>query len=371
MRAMRTPWKPRLHLARRQRRASLARRKRVVTAIVIPLLVIYTLVTLFPFYVLFVRTFVGTKDATTLHLWLPPQEQVNMDAEVGNLSIFYNLDIKEMKQDLGIPASAYIQPRTTLAQLSEQYGVPVEDIERYFARFGRYSGWIVLFSSPDLLPAAARSVLVTVVSLLGINVLSICTGYGLAGLRRKDQMLIYNLYLLEMVIPPMLIILPQFMIVQWLIGLIPGSDQAGPARYAGQLISLILINIQGGALSTMLFTSAIGSIPRDIEEAALADGATRLQYLRHILLPLMKVPIASLTVIMLPLFWNQFLQPYVYLDPPNTTFLPLIQNYSGQYTTNYQVVYTAVFVSIVPLVALYLIFRRWFIQGVMAGAIKG
>ena len=124
-------------------------------------------------------------------------------------------------------------------------------------------------------------------------------------------------------------------------------------------------------MSTMLFTSAIGAIPKDIEESAMIDGAGRLQYMRHILLPLMKVPIASLTVIALPGLWNQFLQPYIYLDPVNYTLLPLIQNYSGQYTTNYQVVYTAIFVSIIPLVVLYFTFRRWFIQGVMSGAVKG
>jgi len=42
-----------------------------------------------------------------------------------------------------------------------------------------------------------------------------------------------------------------------------------------------------------------------------------------------------------------------------------------QYTTNYQVVYTAIFISVLPLVILYILFRRWFIQGVMAGAVKG
>ncbi len=81
--------------------------------------------------------------------------------------------------------------------------------------------------------------------------------------------------------------------------------------------------------------------------------------------------LASLTVIMLPLFWNQFLEPYVYLDPGNTTLLPLIQNYSGQYTTNYQITYTGVFVSVLPLVVVYLLLRDWFIRGVMAGAVKG
>ena len=80
---------------------------------------------------------------------------------------------------------------------------------------------------------------------------------------------------------------------------------------------------------------------------------------------------ASLTVIMLPLVWNQFLQPYVYLDPANTTLLPLIQSFTGQYTTNFQVTYTGVFVSIIPLLVVYILFRRWFIRGVMAGAVKG
>ncbi|MFB0546475.1 MAG: carbohydrate ABC transporter permease, partial [Anaerolineae bacterium] len=75
--------------------------------------------------------------------------------------------------------------------------------------------------------------------------------------------------------------------------------------------------------------------------------------------------------IMLPQFWNQFLEPFVYLDLENTTLLPLIQNFSGVYSTNFQITYTAIFVSILPLVAVYLVFRRFFVEGAMAGAIKG
>ena len=121
----------------------------------------------------------------------------------------------------------------------------------------------------------------------------------------------------------------------------------------------------------MIFTSAISAIPQDLEDSALIDGASRFQYLHYVLLPLLKVPIASLTVIMLPAFWNQFLEGYVYLDMNNTTVLPLIQGISGQFSTNYQMIYTGVFVSVVPLVCVYLIFRQFFIRGVMAGAVKG
>ena len=88
-------------------------------------------------------------------------------------------------------------------------------------------------------------------------------------------------------------------------------------------------------------------------------------------MPLLKVPIATVTVIMLPWFWNNFLEPYVYLESGKTMLLPLIQQYTGQYTTNYQVSFTGIFVSIIPLVIVYFLFRRWFIEGAMAGAIKG
>ncbi len=121
----------------------------------------------------------------------------------------------------------------------------------------------------------------------------------------------------------------------------------------------------------MIMTSFISAIPKEIEEAAQLDGASQMQYMRYILFPLLKVPIASLVVIMLPQFWNQFLEPFVYLDQNNTTLLPLIQNLSGVYSTNFQILYTAIFVSILPLAIVYLVFRRFFIEGAMAGAVKG
>jgi ABC-type glycerol-3-phosphate transport system permease component len=298
-------------------------------------------------------------------------EEVSLEAEVGNLSVFYNLDLKEFKEDFGLPPTAYIQPRTKLKQISEEYDIPASEFEEYFALFGTFNGWIVLFKGGKIWPPLLRTLLVTVISVVGVNLLSICTGYALRGLRDKDQMIMYNLFLLQAVVPPMLIILPQFIIVQWLLGLVPGYAEASFTRYAAQLMIIVLINVKGGALSTMIFTSSISAIPKELEESAEIDGASPPQYLLYVLLPLLKVPMAALTVVYLPLFWNLFLQPYVYLDTENATLLPFIQHFSGQNTTNFQAIYTTIFVSIVPLVLVYLMFRQWFIRGALAGAIKG
>lgn len=332
---------------------------------------VYGVLTLLPFYFLLMRTFVPTSQSTELHLWIPEQEPVNLDAQIGNLSVFFNLDLLKFKSDFDIPKLDYLAPRSTLRDISETYGIDEEALRSYFAPYGVFNGWINLLGSGAFWGAVVRTLAVTALSLLALNLLSACTGVGLAGLRRKDQMLWYNLYLLKAIIPTMLVILPQFLVVKWLLELVPAYTRPGPVHDLGQLLVVVLLWARGGALPAMIMTAAVEAIPHELGEAAEVDGANPLQFFWHIQLPLLRVPMASLTVIFLPLVWNDFLQPYVYLDRANTTLLPLIQNLSGQYTSNYQITYTSVFLSVVPLVIAYLIFRRWFIQGALAGAVKG
>jgi raffinose/stachyose/melibiose transport system permease protein len=298
-----------------------------------------------------------------------------MERQIGNLAVFYDMDTDELKEVLGIPQTDYLPARMSLGQVAEKYSIPEERIRDHFAGFYRYNGWQTLLFG-DLYGTTfwaclGRTLLVTLVSLALLIVLSVFTGYGLAGLRRKDQMAVYNIYLLQMVVPAMLILLPQYQLFQWIFSLFPNYADKGVTRYALQLLAVVLINIKGTALSTMIFVSAISGIPRDLEDSAMVDGATRLQYVRHVLFPLLKVPIVSLIVIQMPLIYNQFLQPYVYLDPANSTLLPFIQSAVGQFSTNFQVIYSAIFSSVLPMLIVYLLFRRMFVEGVMAGAIKG
>ena len=350
-------------------------RRRLLRIFALVVMLVYTTITLFPFFALFVRSFVPTKESADLHLWPPEVQEVSLDAQVGNLSVFYELDLNDMKDAFGIPRTEFLMSRTTLRQVGEKYNVPEQQIKDFFAGFYRYNGWKTLLTGElygtSFWGALLRTLAVTVVSLTLLIFLSILTGYGLAGLRRHYQMVVYNTYLLQMVIPAMLILLPQFLLIQWFYNLIPGYADEGIVRTVLQLFSIVLINIKGTALSVMIFTAAISAIPREIEDSAMIDGASSWQYIRHILLPLLKVPIVSLIVIMLPLIYNLFLEPYVYLDPKNSTLLPFTQSAVGQFSTNYQVIYSAIFASVVPIILVYLIFRRFFVEGVMSGAIKG
>jgi multiple sugar transport system permease protein len=358
-----------------RRRLGVARRRRLLRAFALVVMLLYTVLTLFPFYALFIRSFVSTRDSAELHLWIPQAAEVNMNAQVGNLGVFYDLDLADLKEALGIPQDEFIMSRTSLKQVGEQYNIPEEKIKEFFEGFYTFNGWRTLITG-DLYgttfwAALGRTLLITAVSLGLALILSIFTGYGLSGLRRRDQMFVYNLYLLQMVIPAMLILLPQFLIIQWTMRLVPGYGDPGWTRWGLQMFSIVLINIKGTALSTMIFTAAISAIPKELEDSAQIDGASSWQYIRRILLPLLKVPIVSLIVIMLPLVYNQFLEPYVYLDPANTTLLPFTQSAVGQFSTNFQLIYSAILASVVPLVIVYLLFRQFFVEGVMSGAVKG
>jgi ABC-type glycerol-3-phosphate transport system permease component len=350
-------------------------RRRLLKIFAIVVMVVYTVITIFPFYALVIRSFVPTKESADLHLWLPETEEVSMDSQIGNLSTFYDLDLRVLKDAVGIPQTEFLMARTTLRQISENYDIPEQEFKDFFAGFYTYNGWITLLTGnlygTSFWGALLRTVIVTIVSLTLLIFLSILTGYGLAGLRHRYQMVVYNTYLLQMVIPAMLILLPQYLMIQWFYKLIPAYADEGVVRTVLQLFSIVLINIKGTALSVMIFTAAISSIPQEIEDSAMIDGASSWQYIRYILLPLLKVPIVSLMVIMFPLIYNQFLEPYVYLDPKNSTLLPFIQSAVGQFSTNYQVIYSAIVASVIPIVLLYLLFRRFFVEGVMAGAVKG
>ena len=354
---------------------TLRRRRVLLRTFALVVIVVYTLLTLFPFYALFVRSFVPTKESADLHLWMPEVEEVSLDSEVGNLAVFYDLDLTDMKEALGIAPTEFLMARTTLREVAADYNIPEEDIRQFFSGFYRYNGWkTLLFGSlygTTFWGALARTLLITAVSLFILIVLSVFTGYGLAGLRRRDQMAVYNIYLLQMVIPAMLILLPQYQLLQWIFNIFPAYGDKGLTRWGLQLLAIVLINIKGTALSTMIFTAAISAIPKDLEDSAMIDGASRLQYVRYVVFPLLKVPIVSLIVIYMPLIYNQFLEPYVYLDPANSTLLPFIQSAVGQFSTNFQVIYSAIFASVLPMILVYLLFRRFFVEGVMSGAIKG
>ena len=207
--------------------------------------------------------------------------------------------------------------------------------------------------------ALRNSVVVTLMAVIGILVVSILASYGFSQIKFFGRKALFYFLLAGMMIPVQVLMLPLFRVVR-LFGI------------QHSLISVILPYIAIGVpLSTFLFTGFFRNIPDALLEAARLEGASHLQVLLKIVLPLSRPVIGANVIFQFMFTWNEFPLALVLLQKSTLYTLPIeVTKVQGQYMTPWNIVATAVLAAIVPIIAVYLIFQRQFISGIVAGAIK-
>jgi ABC-type glycerol-3-phosphate transport system permease component len=154
-----------------------------------------------------------------------------------------------------------------------------------------------------------------------------------------------------------------------------------PPLYVG-LRALHLLNTYPGiVLPYVTFTAPIGiwlltaffrELPRDLEDAALLDGASRARMLRDIVVPLAAPGLASTAILMFLYSWNEFLFALSFtLGPERYTVPVAIALFRGQYQVPWGEILAAAVVATLPVAALVLLFQRRIVAGLTAGAMKG
>lgn len=330
--------------------------KKLSSGFILLVLLSYSILTITPFYFLFIRSFVPTMESTKFHGWVPPDREFNMEARFGQMATFYNLDLNKFKKTMGI--EGYVDTNITIGQLASEYSIPQEKLRNFFKPYYLYNGWINLLGSRQFYTAFIATVIVTACSVLFGTILGSMTGFGLAGFKRKWQSIVYTLYLLQMVVPGVIIMLPSYIIVRTL-------------YLTNTYTVLVLMSISGGALSAMMFTSAASDIPKELRESVRVDGGSPFLYYRAILLPLIKPVIGAYSIIMLPLVWNSLLGSLLYNKPDHYLLMAFINSFSGSFSTNYQAIYAGLAMALLPILALYLGLQNLFVKAALAGAVKG
>ena len=129
----------------------------------------------------------------------------------------------------------------------------------------------------------------------------------------------------------------------------------------------------GAGLSVFMFVGFVKSIPLDIEEAAAIDGCSPLRTYFNVVLPMMKPTMISVAILEIMWVWNDYLLPYLVLDRTEYMTIPIhVQYLKGSYgTVDLGATMALIFLSIVPVIVLYLICQKHIIKGVAAGAVKG
>jgi raffinose/stachyose/melibiose transport system permease protein len=141
----------------------------------------------------------------------------------------------------------------------------------------------------------------------------------------------------------------------------------------GSPLSLILIwSIGGMQIYTFMFVGFLKQIPRELEEAAVVDGAGYFQIFFRVIAPLLKPIIATTFVLKIIGTWNDFLNPFIYISNPNLRTLATgLYTYMGQFSSQWNFLSSAIVLVALPMVTLYIFVQKYIIEGVAAGAIKG
>ncbi|WIK66210.1 carbohydrate ABC transporter permease [Globicatella sanguinis] len=197
----------------------------------------------------------------------------------------------------------------------------------------------------------------TIIITVGQVLFSSFAAYAFAKLDFPFKNILFFLILSVLMVPGQVFIIPQYLIIQKM-----GLLNTLPALFMPGLFS---------AFGTFLLRQFFLQIPEEIEEAAVIDGASRIRIFFTIILPLSKSAIISLSLFAILYGWNSLLWPLIVNTAPEKMTLSAgLASLSGQYVTDYPLLMAGSFIAVIPLIGLYFIFQKQFIEGIALSGSK-
>jgi multiple sugar transport system permease protein len=219
-----------------------------------------------------------------------------------------------------------------------------------------------IFKNSDFTSALRNSVIVTTVTTALALVVGSFAAYALARLRFPFKFLILAVVLSITTFPPIAIAAPIFKI--W-------TDIGLYDTYAGLIIPYLTFALP---LAIFILASFFKEIPKELEEAALVDGATHFQAFRKVVVPLAAPGLVTAGLLTAFFVWNEFLLAVTLTNSPSAFTVPVaVANFTGsdRFEIPLGTISAASVVITIPLVALVVIFQRRIVAGMTAGAVKG
>jgi raffinose/stachyose/melibiose transport system permease protein len=223
-----------------------------------------------------------------------------------------------------------------------------------------WSNFADAWNNAALGQAFFNSVLITSCTLLGLIVFGASAAYPLARVARPWVQRIYTYFVAGLIVPFQLGLFPLYKEMH---------DLELINTYHGVVLLYIAVNLP---FVIFLYTGFIKTVPRELEEAALLDGAGPIRTFWMIVFPLLRPVTATVAITSTLSTWNDFFIPLIFLQRDGMQTLPLaIYNFVGQFNNNWSLIFASVMISSLPLIVLFLILQRYFIKGIAAGALRG
>lgn len=221
--------------------------------------------------------------------------------------------------------------------------------------------YVKAFDKMDFVKAFSNSLLITGISTLLVIILASMVAYYFTRAKNTFSKVFFSLMAASMIIPFQAIMIPLV------------SIYGAQLQLLNNRATLIFMHT-GFALSMSVFIYQgfiKSGIPASLEEAAYLDGCSKIQTFFKVVFPLLKPTTATLVILNVLAFWNDYLLPSLVLGKKELYTLPLsTYTFYGTYSADYGVIMAALVLTVAPILILYLFLQKQIISGVVAGAVK-
>src|SRR5215208_7307229 len=243
---------------------------------------------------------------------------------------------------------------TSLKTMGGSFQVP----PTIFPSDPQWGNYAEVFTKLPFLSFYENTIIVTAVKVVGVLITSSLAGYAFARIDFPGRKVLFALYLAVLMVPYQIFLLPQFLIMAKL-------------GWANTLLALIVPGLFD-AFGTFLLRQFFMGLPRELEDAAKIDGCNHFQIYWRIMLPLAKPGLIALAIFTFVWSWNDFLWPLVVINSPERMTLGAgLAFLQGQYLTDFPLLMAGAMLSTLPVIAVFVVLQRQFVEGVASTGIKG
>ncbi len=236
----------------------------------------------------------------------------------------------------------------------------IDPVPSYWPRQFTWDNFETLFRHSQFTTYLWNSTLVSLGTTGVALVLSVLGAYSLSRFRYPGREWFGRLILFTYIFPGMLLLIPMYSVMQ----------QVG---LANTLTGLVIVNVMLSLpFGVWVLKGFMDGIPYELEEAAMVDGASRMQALRMVLLPLVLPGLGTVTIYAFITSWAEYMFPLILIVDESKKTVPLgLAQWMSMYSVEWGAITAGVTVSVIPALVLFALIGKSFIKGLTQGAVKG
>ncbi len=247
---------------------------------------------------------------------------------------------------------------TSLMTLGEALGTA------FFPSSLKFENYVIAWQRAEFSKYFVNSLLITIITLSGEITFSIFAAYAFARIEVPGRDLIFGVMLSTIMIPAMVLIIPNFLTVTWL-------GRIGPIPWINNWPALT-IPFMGSIFSIFLLKQFFAQVPNELFDAAQIDGAGHLRFLVQVVLPLSKAPLMVILVLSFIGTWNSLAWPMLVTNTPDWRPISVgLMNFVDEAGQLINLTMAGAFITIIPILIIYFFTQRQFTESIARSGLKG